>query len=158
MILCLVGTSPYCFRRLIEVVDKEIGVNYEVMVQKGYSNYSFVNSKSFDFIEGSKLKLLISKADLIITQGGYGSLMDSILENKKIIAIPRLEEYNEIVGDQIELINYFEKKEYVIGCYNLKHLKNMVDKCLSNEVSFKKFKPESKKLISRIISNYVKSF
>lgn len=119
MILCLVGTSPYCFRRLIEVVDKEIGVSHEVIIQKGYSSYHCVNSKVFNFIESKELQLLISKSDLIITQGGYGSMMDSILKNKKIIAVPRLEDYNEIIGDQTELIKYFEEKEYVTGCYDL---------------------------------------
>lgn len=155
MILCLVGTSPYDFKRLIETVDKKIGCNYEVLIQKGYSKYECINAKCFDFINKKELEILISKAKIIISQGGYGSMMDCILQNKPVIAVPRKEELNELVGNQLELVKYFETKEYVVGCYDVELLESLLQQTLNGSFKFKKFKPESKNLIRNVISKYL---
>lgn len=158
MILCLTGTSPYCFKRLIKVIDDKVALNHEVIIQRGYSNYQCVNSKSFDYLDRNELRELIERADLVISQGGYGSLMDCILKNKKIIAVPRLEIYNEVSGqDQKEIIDYFYSKNYLIPCFDLNNLEKLVDECLNNKFSFSHYKPETKNLIKDIISDYLES-
>ena len=98
---------------------------------------------------------MIKGADLIITQGGYGSMMDAIQLNKKVIAIPREEKYKELIGNQSELVEYFASKKYVAGCYDIEMLEVLVNRCMNNEVKFKKFIPESATLISVEIERYL---
>ena len=155
MILCLIGTSPYSFERLVKKVDATIANDNIVVIQIGHTTFKPKNCKFIKFVENTKLLEMIEGADLIITQGGYGSMMDSIQLNKKVIAIPREEKYEELVGNQSELVEYFESKNYVVGCYDIDLLEVLVNRCINNEIKFKKFVPESKTLISAEIESYL---
>jgi len=156
LILCLVGTSPYSFKRLVKEVDR-IADKYKIFIQIGNTKYIPQNCKYIDFEEKDKLLERISKAELIITQGGYGSMMDAIQLNKKIIAIPREEEYKELIGNQSELVKYFESKNYVLGCYDIVDLEELVDVCLKDKIEFKKYQAESTIKISDKIDEYIQN-
>ena len=82
-------------------------------------------------------------------------MMDAIKLNKKIIAIPREEKYNELVGDQKELVKYLESKKYVVGCYNINKLEDLVEKCLNNEFELNKYIPETDIKIKKLILEYI---
>jgi UDP-N-acetylglucosamine transferase subunit ALG13 len=155
MILCLTGTNPYSFKRMVMNVDLQIANKYSTIIQKGNTKYTPINAKYFEFVEKSKISELFKQSDLIITQGGYGSMIDAIKLNKKIIAVPRKINLGESLDDQIELVQYFEKKNYVVGCYDIDLLETLVNKCINNEFAFNRFKPESENLISDVISKYI---
>lgn len=155
MIVCLVGTSPYDFDRLIKKVDEKIAIKYDVFMQLGNTNYRPKHCKFAEFVEKNKLIEIIKNADLIITQGGYGSMMDAIQSEKKVIAIPREERYKELIGDQSELIKYFESKKYVIGCYDIDDLEKLVQECLENKYEFNNYIPESNHKISQMIEEFI---
>lgn len=156
MILCLVGTNPYSFERLVKEVDK-IADKYKIFIQIGNTKYIPKNCEFIDFEENSKLQEKIKNADLIITQGGYGSMMDAIQLHKKIIAVPRKIDLNESLDDQTELIEYFESKNYVLSCYDIAELEGLVKVCLSGEIKFKKYVPESVVKISDKIEEYLQN-
>ena len=154
-ILCLTGTSHYQFNRLVKSVDVTLGPKYSVIIQLGGTNYNVKYSESFNFCKKIELIKLITKADIIITQGGYGSMMDSLLLNKKVIAVPRKLELNETLHDQTEHVEYLSKKGFLIGCYNIDNLSSLVIKLLSNEVSLSSFKPESELKIKTIVEDFI---
>ena len=57
----------------------------------------------------------ISKADIIISHGGVGTIFSAIKRGKKVIAIPRLEKYGEHINDhQIEICEELEKEGYIL--------------------------------------------
>lgn len=155
MIVCLVGTSPYSFDRLVKKIDEKIAIEHEIYVQLGNTTYKPKNCKFDKFVEKNKLIEIIQYADLVITQAGYGSMMDAIQLEKKVIAIPREEQYKELIGDQSELVKYFESKKYVIGCYEIDDLEKLVQECLENKYEFNKYIPESNHKISQMIEAFI---
>ena len=157
-ILCLTGTSHYQFNRLVKSVDVTLGPKYSVIIQLGGTNYNVKYSESFNFCKKIELIKLITKADIIITQGGYGSMMDSLLLNKKVIAVPRKLELKETLHDQTEHVEYLSNKGFLIGCYNINNLSSLVIKLLSNEISLSSFKPESEIKISGLVEDFINDY
>lgn len=126
MILVLLGTQNNSFHRLLEKIDEFVQnkiITEEVVVQAGYTKYESANMKLFDFIPKEELEALQEKAKIIITHGGVGSIIQSITKGKKVIAIPRLHEYQEHVNNhQKEIVELFNEKEYIIGIQGLEEL------------------------------------
>lgn len=118
MIFVILGSQDKSFIRLLEEIERqiELGVITEkVIVQAGVTKYSSKNMEILDFIPMNKFKELIKQADIIITHGGVGSILDGLKENKKIIVAPRLKEYKEHVNNhQIQIVEEFEKEGYII--------------------------------------------
>ena len=154
MILCLTGTNPYSFKRLVFYVDQVLGPNHSVVIQLGNTEYKPKYAESFDFCERLKLIELIDKADLIITQGGYGSMTDVLTRRKKLIAVPRLKELNESQDDQKELVDYYAIKNFLLSCYEIDKLEGLVSDLKNNNI-LKPFKPESEIKVKDIIEDFL---
>jgi UDP-N-acetylglucosamine transferase subunit ALG13 len=120
-------------------------------MQLGVSRYVPTNSNYFDYKDKESIINLIHDSDLVITHGGYGTMMDAIGMGKKIIAVPRKLEFGECLDNQEELVRYFDEKNYVVGCYNISDLPDLVDQCLQDKISFANYKPESSLKISDLI-------
>lgn len=140
MILVLLGTQNNNFYRLLEEIEKLIKkeiIQEEVIVQAGYTKYQSNIMKILDFVSKEELEQMENKADLIITHGGVGSILQSITKNKKVIAVPRLHEYQEHVNNhQKEIVELFDKKGYIIGIQSLEELEQAIQK-------IKNFEPKS---------------
>ena len=124
MLLVLLGTQPHPFNRLIEQLYSilatdtlgKLGIT-EVIIQSGGTNIpphehvqSMQNLAHADYLE------LISRAKIVITHGGAGSMFDALRMQKKVIAMARLAEYNEHVDDhQVELVQQLAKEHYLIA-------------------------------------------
>ncbi len=140
MIVVLLGTQKQPFKRIISMVEelaKKRQIKEDIVVQAGHTEYeaSLENIKINKFLD--EYKETIKKADLIITHGGVGSIMDSLEFNKKIIVVPRLSEYKEHVDDhQKEISKDFSSKGYVLECSTTNQLLDIYDNVLTN------FKPE----------------
>ena len=132
MILVMLGTQNNSFHRLLEEVEKNIEngtIQEDVIVQAGYTKFESKNMQIFDLIPKEKLEELQEKANLIITHGGVGSIISSIEKDKKVIAVPRLGKYNEHVNDhQVEIIESFNEKGYIIGLHDVSELGEALDK------------------------------
>lgn len=124
MIFVTVGTQPNGFLRLLNALEKLISkysINDEVIAQIGYSEFSSNRIKCVPFVEEEAFKRHIEEADVIITHAGSGALFNSIDSGKKIIAVARLHEYNEMADNhQLELLEKLVEGGYVLdGTYSL---------------------------------------
>ena len=104
-------------------------------------------------ISKEELEKYVEEADLIITHGGVGSIIMALNKNKKVIAVPRLHEYNEHVNDhQRQIVKVFNEKKYIIGIQNVEDL----SEALKQIKDFKpqKYQSNNTKMIS-IIGNFI---
>lgn len=156
MILILLGTQNNSFNRLLEEIQRNIdngNIKEEVIVQKGYTKFESKDMKMFDELSPDEINKLIEKADIIITHGGVGSIINSITRGKKVIAVPRLKKYNEHVNDhQIEIIDSFNENGYIIGIHNVEE----IEKALKQIENFKpqKYKQNTGNII-KIIEEFI---
>lgn len=155
MILVLLGTQDKPFDRLLKMVDKEItdgNIKEKVIAQVGCTKYESKNIETFDLIPREEMEKLISEANIIITHGGVGFITDAIKQNKKIIAVPRLQKYGEHVNDhQLQIIEEFAKKGYLLPLYENDSLSNV----LKGIKSFKVKKYIKNHKIIDIIEEYI---
>lgn len=132
MILVLLGTFPLQFPRPLLALEKLLNeriISDEIIVQNGHTIFEsrFMTFKPFMGLD--ELLSYYEKADLIITQGGTGSILKGLKANKKIIAIARLAKYEESVDDhQLELVDEFEKQKYLIGWHEGDSLQELIKK------------------------------
>ena len=158
MILVLLGTQNNSFHRLLEEIEKlkkQGKINQEIMVQAGYTKYKSDYMQIFDFASKEDLEKLNEKAEYIITHGGVASIQTDIRIGKKVIAVPRLHEYQEHVNDhQKEIVNLFADKGYIIGISGVEELEQAIEK-IPNFIP-KTFQRDNHKIIS-IIEDYIDS-
>lgn len=83
----------------------------------------------------------------------FGSIIGGIKENKKVIAVARLEKYNEHVNDhQLQIVKSFNEKGYIIGLEDATLLKNAV-KNIKDFIP-KKYISNAQNILN-IVSNYI---
>ncbi len=156
MILVLLGTQNNSFHRLLEEIEKQIQqkkITEEIIVQAGHTKYQSENMKILDFVSNEEIEKLISEADMIITHGGVGSILQSIKKEKKVIAIPRLHKYQEHVNDhQREIVELFHQKEYIIGIQGVEQLEQAIEEI--KEFKPKKYQQDNSKML-KIIENFI---
>ena len=156
MILCLVGTNPYDFSRLVKKLDEiAFELNIPIVIQTGNTKYKPLNCEYFSFKPKDAVKCIMQKSELIVSQGGYGSMTDAIMQNKKLIAVPRLIEMKESQDNQVELVEYFESKGYLKACYNIEKLEEIIKQTLANRFTFNKYERETDIKVSNIIKDYL---
>lgn len=137
MIFVVLGTQDKQFLRLIKKVEelKEKGIiKQKVIVQAGNTKYETKELEVLSLISIKQFNEYIQKSDYIITHGGVGTILDSLKQNKKIISVPRLQEYGEHENNhQLEIINEFSKLGYLVGCEDINDLEEKI-------VNLEKFK------------------
>ena len=158
MILVLLGTQHNEFKRLLEKIEYCIDyniINEEVIVQAGITKYKTNKIKIFDFISKDELEKYVDDANFVITHGGVGSITIGLEKNKKVIAVPRLHEFNEHVNNhQKQIVEHFNNKKYLIGINDLEELPDALTK-IKNFIP-KKYVNSSDRIVE-IIDNYIKS-
>ena len=135
----MLGTQNNSFERLLKKLDrlkeKKI-IKEKIIVQAGYTKYDSKNLEVFDFIDKEELEKYQKNADIIITHGGVGSIISSLKIDKKVIAVPRLKEYEEHVNNhQKDIVESFSNNGYIIGINDVKDLEKAYK-------DIKKFKPK----------------
>lgn len=106
MILALFGTNPYTFERLVCFIEKlahEEGC--EVVVQYGSSRPP-EGCRSFNYTSYQGILDLMAEADVVVAQGGYGSILDALTLGRPLVLVPRLREFGECLDDQVELVRH----------------------------------------------------
>lgn len=160
MILVLLGTQNNSFHRLLEKIDELIEkkvIKEKVVVQAGHTKYESKNMQIFSLIPQEELEKYQEKADLIITHGGVGSIVSSIKLGKKVIAIPRLHQYQEHVNDhQKQIVKSFSKKGYIIGINDVEELEEAI--CKAHEFIPNKYETrEGENRIIKIIEQFIEN-
>lgn len=152
----MLGTQNNSFERLLKELDrlkeKKI-IKEKIIVQAGYTKYDSKNLEIFDFIDKDSLEKYQSQADIIITHGGVGSIISSLKKDKKVIAVPRLKEFDEHVNDhQKDIVESFSKNGYIIGIEDIKDLEDAYKKI--NKFKPNKYIPNNSKII-KIVEDFI---
>lgn len=157
MIFVTLGTQDKEFKRLLESIDKNIkngNIKDKVLVQAGFTKYTSSNMEIFDYCTPNKMEEYYKKADLIITHGGVGSILDSIKKGKKVIAVPRLSKHNEHTNDhQTQIVNEFYNKHYILKS-NIENLEKVLKE--AKDFKPKKYTSNNDKFIE-MINRYINS-
>ena len=124
MIFVTVGTQPNGFSRCIKEVEKLIdqyNITEEVVAQIGNTEFETTKFKTIQFTGENEFKEYIKNASVVITHAGSGAIFNSIKAGKKIIAMARLHDFNEMADNhQTELIKKLSDGGYIIdGTYSL---------------------------------------
>ncbi len=139
MILVLLGTFPTAFQRpLVEIerLCREGIIQEKVIVQNGHTQFDSQYLEMKPFIAPDELTKLYEEARIVITQAGTGSLIKGMKLQKKIIAIPRLAKYGEVVDDhQEEILHEFATQNYILPWTEDKPLENALRKIKDFEPS-----------------------
>ncbi len=155
MILVLLGTQNNQFTRLLQEIEKCIDngiINQRVVVQAGFTKFKSNKMNIFDLKPREVVENLADEADFIITHGGVGSILMTIKKNKKVIAVPRLSEFNEHVNDhQRQIVEIFNDKGYIIGVQNMEDLSEAIKQ-------IDEFKPVPYSGDNRKMLNIIESF
>ena len=121
MIFITTGSRSFQFNRLLETVDKAIengAITDEVFAQIGSSNYPIRNYKYKEFLNHDEFNEKLNKCDIVLTHGGTGVIVNSVKMGKRVVAVPRLVKYGEVIDDhQIQLVKAFAQMDMVTPCY-----------------------------------------
>ncbi len=130
MIFIICGTQKFQFDRLIRGLDEQVGqglIQDSLYAQIGGCTYEPKNYPFVRFMDDISFKKSIGEADLIITHSGTGSIINSIKRGKKVIVVPRLEEYGEHVSDhQVQIAEQFADSDLVRMCMDVDTLPRMI--------------------------------
>lgn len=118
MIFVTVGSRNYQFNRLFKKLDElyEDGILMDDMfAQVGTSTYQPKHYEYKDFITPEEFDEKVEKASIVVSHGASGSIMKALNAGKKVIAVTRLEKYNEHINDhQIQNNKAFSSNGYVL--------------------------------------------
>lgn len=106
MIFVTLGTSDYPFTRLLKQIDDLIENNIvkNIIVQCVNEDYQPKNFTIIKNLDKKEFNEYLKKAEVVITHGGVGTIIDCIKMEKKLIAFPRKVEYGEAKNNHQEQI------------------------------------------------------
>ena len=119
MIFLTVGTQDKPFTRIIQAVEQAVidgKIKDEIIVQAGNTKYESKVLNVLNYVPFDKFNNYLLKADIIITHGGVGSILNALKLKKKVIAVPRLEKYGEHINDhQLQVIKKMTEQGYILS-------------------------------------------
>lgn len=146
MIFVCTGTQVYQFDRLLKEIDELIAKGIildEVFAQIGASKYQPKHFAYKEYLSAEEFQGYQDRADLIISHGGTGALIGASKKGKNIIAVPRLQKYNEHTDDhQLQVVTVLEKEGYVRAVYDIKDLGTVISDAFSRPID-KRYNRES---------------
>lgn len=152
MIFITLGSQKFQFNRLLKELDRLVKnkmLTEELYAQIGFSDYEPDSYSYKDFMPRDEFMTRMKQADLIITHGGSGAIINALKSKKKIIAVPRLSDFGEHVDDhQIQIVESFENSGYLLSVQNIYDLINIVEEIQS--FPLKEFKTNSDHFIQRL--------
>lgn len=118
-----VGTQPHQFTRLLDYATKTINRN-DLIMQIGHTKYQ-TDVKAFAFTP--EFDKYIKECDAVITHGGVGSIINALLNNKKVIAVARQAKYDEHVDDhQFEIVDKLAKDNYILKANSIEEFEECI--------------------------------
>ena len=152
MIFITLGSQKFQFNRLLKAVDQQVAdgkITTPIFAQIGASDYIPVNYPFKNYVDRDEYSKRMEQADIIITHGGTGAIISALKKGKKVIAVPRLNEYGEHVDNhQIQLINEFTEMNLIHGCMDCDDLWKAIDEVMDRE--FRSYKSNTNRIIESI--------
>ncbi|MFR3588689.1 PssE/Cps14G family polysaccharide biosynthesis glycosyltransferase [Eisenbergiella massiliensis] len=122
MIFITTGSRSFQFDRLLKAVDEAVengGIKDDIFAQIGASTYKIKNYRFVEFLNQEEFNQKMHDCDIVLTHGGTGVIVSAVKMGKRVVAVPRLVQYQEVVDDhQIQLVEAFEKAGMVTGCFD----------------------------------------
>ena len=154
MIFITLGSQRFQFNRLLKAVDKLVEnatITDKVFAQIGYSDYNPQNYQFTRFLDRDEFAKIIEEADIVITQGGTGSIMEEVKKEKKVIAIPRRMKYGEHIDDhQLQVVRQFKDLNLICECDDAEKISDALN--LVKKSTYKKYVSNTPKIIDSIIN------
>ena len=118
MIFCSLGTMDMPFERMAYAIDLFAATtDEEVIVQTGWTDYPYKHvSKNFKMCTKEEMEHYQEEASLLIMQGGWGSICESMEKGKRMVIIPRYDG-TEHIHDQFQLIRKLDEIGTVVGVF-----------------------------------------
>lgn len=138
MILVTLGTQDKPFARLLRALDAHCAsgaLEDAIVVQAGFTRFESSHLKIVPYFTQAELDALRADAELIITHGGVGSLLDGLRLHKPVIGVARLKAYKEHLNDhQLEILKQFSDQGHILWCEDFDDLPQLIKRA-------KTFKP-----------------
>lgn len=138
MIFLTVGTQDKPFTRIIQAVEQAVidgKITDEVIVQAGNTKYESKVLTVLNYVPFDEFNNYLLKADIIITHGGVGSILNALKLKKKVIAVPRLEKYGEHINDhQLQVIKKMTEQGYILSTEDENKIAEKIKEAESFEV------------------------
>ncbi|MDD5148631.1 MAG: glycosyltransferase [Candidatus ainarchaeum sp.] len=127
-----VGTHPQQFNRLLQRMDMLLAegrISAEVFAQAGNSDYKPENFKFEKFLGEAEFEEKFSWADIVVSHGGAGTIINAMLNRKRLVIVPRLKKFSEHTNDhQLDLAEALEKKGSAIAVFEIEKLGDAIRK------------------------------
>lgn len=128
MIFASLGTMDMPFVRMAKAVDEFAATcGEEVVVQTGFTDYTYQHAVSFRFCTKDEMQRYIAEASILILQGGWGAISEAMEQHKRIVVIPRHDK-TEHIHDQFQLVRKLDALGCVIGVFDENRLQEAVEK------------------------------
>ena len=158
MIFITLGSQKFQFNRLLKKVDELVSkkkITDKVFAQIGYSDYKPKNYEFKNFIDRDEFKKIMSQSNIIITHGGTGAIITGVKQEKKVIAIPRLKQYQEHVDDhQVQIVKEFENSGIIKAVYDIDDLESVLVNI--KKVKLQKYESNTENII-KDIRNFIEN-
>jgi len=126
LIFLTVGTWRKGFDRLVKAVDELVGggvIIDEVIAQIGYGSYKPNYLKTIDFCSPDEFEHLISRAKVLISHAGVGTMALAIKRRKPVIVVPRKVSLGEVDNDhQFTTARHLEAEGKILVAYEVSEL------------------------------------
>ena len=135
MIFITIGTQEP-FDRLIQVCDELAGKfdNELFFAQVSTGIYKVRNMKIVDFLSPMEFEQVFSKAKLIISHAGIGTIVSAMLLNKPIVVLPRLASLGEHRSEhQLATAQKMRELNYVHTCFSSEELFNKICELIASQ-------------------------
>lgn len=120
MILLTVGTSKP-FDRLVLAMDELVAsgaVKEKVFAQIGVEGTRPRHMEFTELLEKPEFDELLGRASFVVSHAGMGTITMCLEQGKRLIVMPRLRRYGELVNDhQISTARRFESLGHVLAAY-----------------------------------------
>ena len=102
------GPDSICMLDVLNRIKNDNSVNIKFDMVVAHVNHMIR-------AEAGEDEKFVKDCDILITHGGVGSIFDGLINNKKIIAFPRMSEYREAVNDhQKQIVDKFYNEGYIL--------------------------------------------
>ncbi|MCK4951683.1 MAG: hypothetical protein KAS48_07680 [Gammaproteobacteria bacterium] len=136
MIFLTVGLHEQQFNRIVELVDN--CSCDEKLIQYGYSTYKPKNSRAQQFMDMQEIRDAMEKAEVIVTHGGTGSIINALSLGKKPIVAPRYKRYGEHVDDhQDEIVMELSRRGVILSLMDGEDIEDLIKVALRHKKNIK---------------------
>jgi UDP-N-acetylglucosamine:LPS N-acetylglucosamine transferase len=95
----VLGTVDEAFRRLVERLVAILPPGAEVLWQTGTTPVDDLDIEPTPFLPDAELKAAMAAADVVVTHGGCGAVLDALAAGRSPVVVPRRLAHGECVDD-----------------------------------------------------------